>query len=107
MGPAIAAGNTLIVKPSEVCPVCPLYAQKLSALTVEAGFPPGVIGVLCGLGQQAGQAIAEHMSIRKPTFTGSSATGRRFYRLQQTVTLRRVCQVSLYGVLGDHFLRYG
>lgn len=73
LAPAIATGNALIIKSPELCP---LYAQKLALLVKEAGFPPGVVNVVPGLGHQAGQAIADHMAIKKVAFTGSAATGR-------------------------------
>ncbi|KAM4057369.1 aldehyde dehydrogenase family protein [Hirsutella rhossiliensis] len=61
LAPAIAAGNTVIVKTPEIAP---LYAQKLAQLIREAGFPPGVVNIVCGLGQVAGQAQATCCSAR-------------------------------------------
>lgn len=86
LAPSIAAGNALIIKPPELCP---LYAQKIAALVVEAGFPPGVISVLNGYGHQTGQAIAEHMGIRKLAFTGSSQTGRGILKASANTNLKK------------------
>lgn len=74
LAPAVAAGNVIVIKSPELAP---LFAQKLAQLIVEAGFPPGVINVLCGLGHIAGQALAEHADVRKISFTGSAAVGRK------------------------------
>jgi acyl-CoA reductase-like NAD-dependent aldehyde dehydrogenase len=71
--PALAAGNTVVVKPSEVTPVSTL---RIVELALEAGFPDGVINVVTGDGE-AGAALAEHPDIDKIGFTGSTATGRR------------------------------
>jgi acyl-CoA reductase-like NAD-dependent aldehyde dehydrogenase len=71
--PALAAGNAVIVKPSEVTPVSTI---KLIALAVEAGFPPGVVSVITGAGE-AGSALVDHPSVDKVAFTGSTATGKR------------------------------
>ncbi len=74
VGPALAAGNTMVVKPSELTS---LTAVRLAELAGEAGLPPGVLNVVTGLGPEAGQALAEHPDVAKVTFTGSTATGRR------------------------------
>ncbi|RKL18923.1 Aldehyde dehydrogenase [Fusarium oxysporum] len=87
LGPAIASGNVLIIKTPELTPLC---GQKLAQLVFKAGFPPGVINILCGLGQEAGQAIAEHMLIRKIAFTGSDRTGRRILRAAADSNLKKV-----------------
>lgn len=71
--PALAAGNTLIVKPAEQTPLTALY---LAALAKEAGVPDGVLNVLPGYGSTAGACIASHMDIDKVAFTGSTAVGR-------------------------------
>lgn len=67
IGPALATGNTIIFKPSEWTP---LTALRLCELIIEAGFPPGVINVVPGLGNTAGNAISSHMDIWKIAFTG-------------------------------------
>ena len=71
--PALAAGNAVVVKPSEVTPVSTI---RLVELAVEAGFPPGVISVVTGAGA-AGAALVDHPGVDKIAFTGSTATGRR------------------------------
>ncbi|GCD91111.1 aldehyde dehydrogenase [Nocardioides sp. LS1] len=70
--PALAAGNTIVIKPSEVAPVSTLeFARVLE----EVGFPPGVVNVVSG-GRDAGAALASHPDVDKVAFTGSTATGR-------------------------------
>lgn len=71
--PAMATGNTLVLKTSEKSPLSALYFAKLIQ---QAGFPPGVINILSGFGRPCGDAIARHMEIRKLGFTGSARTGR-------------------------------
>ncbi len=72
VGPAIAAGNTIVIKPAEDAPLTPL---ALARLALEAGIPPGVINVVTGLGDEAGAAIPAHPRVRRVSFTGSPATG--------------------------------
>ena len=72
VGPAIAAGNTIVIKPAEDAP---LTALALAKLALEAGIPPGVINVITGYGAEAGAAIPAHPRIRRMSFTGSPATG--------------------------------
>jgi betaine-aldehyde dehydrogenase len=74
MGPALAAGNTIVLKPAEITPLSTL---KIAELMSEAGMPDGVVNIVPGLGSVAGQYIAEHPGIAKIAFTGSTATGRR------------------------------
>jgi betaine-aldehyde dehydrogenase len=74
MAPALAAGNTIVMKPAEVTP---LSSLKIAELMAEAGMPAGVVNMVPGLGTVAGQAIAEHSGIHKIAFTGSTATGRK------------------------------
>ncbi|HUN91753.1 MAG TPA: aldehyde dehydrogenase family protein [Burkholderiaceae bacterium] len=74
MGPALAAGNAVVLKPSEITPLTTL---KIAELMSAAGLPDGVVNIVPGLGAVAGQAIAEHPQIAKIAFTGSTATGRR------------------------------
>ncbi|MFA4928048.1 MAG: aldehyde dehydrogenase family protein [Patulibacter sp.] len=71
--PALAAGNTIVLKPSEVTP---LTALKLGELALEAGIPPGVLNVVPGFGTDAGVALTEHPDVAKVSFTGSTLTGR-------------------------------
>jgi aldehyde dehydrogenase (NAD+) len=72
VGPAIAAGNTIVIKPAEDAPLTPLALAKLA---LEAGIPPGVINVVTGYGPEAGAEIPAHPGIRRMGFTGSPATG--------------------------------
>ena len=83
---AIAAGCTVIVKPSEFASVSTL---EFAALTKEAGFPDGVFNVVTGLGAEAGSALVDHPDIAKITFTGSDATGALIYA-QAAKTMKRV-----------------
>jgi aminomuconate-semialdehyde/2-hydroxymuconate-6-semialdehyde dehydrogenase len=74
IAPALAAGNTVVAKPSEVTPHT---ATLLAALAAEIGFPAGVLNVVNGLGPSVGEAIVVHPGIKAVSFTGSSAVGRR------------------------------
>ena len=74
MAPALAAGNTIVLKPAEITPLSTL---RIAELMTEAGMPDGVVNIMPGLGAVAGQYIAEHPEIGKVAFTGSTATGRR------------------------------
>lgn len=73
LGPALACGNTVVLKAAEQTPLSVLY---LASLIKEAGFPPGVVNIVNGYGAEAGAAIASHPGIDKVAFTGSTATGR-------------------------------
>lgn len=73
MGPALAAGNTIVLKPSEIVPLSTL---RIAELMAEVGFPAGVVNIVPGYGHTAGARIAEHPDIAKVAFTGSTATGR-------------------------------
>jgi acyl-CoA reductase-like NAD-dependent aldehyde dehydrogenase len=77
MGPALAAGNTAILKPASYTP---LTALRVAELALEAGFPAGVLNVVTGPGGSAGQAIAAHHGIGKVAFTGETATGQEIMR---------------------------
>jgi aminomuconate-semialdehyde/2-hydroxymuconate-6-semialdehyde dehydrogenase len=72
IAPALAAGNTVVAKPSEVTPCT---AALLGELSIEAGFPPGVLNIVQGRGPSVGQAIVEHPRVKAISFTGSTATG--------------------------------
>jgi aldehyde dehydrogenase (NAD+) len=72
VGPAIAAGNTIVIKPAEDAPLTGLALAKLA---LEAGIPPGVVNVVTGYGHEAGAAIPAHPRIRRISFTGSPQTG--------------------------------
>ncbi|MBX2902761.1 MAG: aldehyde dehydrogenase [Chitinophagales bacterium] len=73
IAPALAAGNCVVAKPSEVTP---LTAFLLSQVCIEAGLPKGVLNIVHGLGSEAGQAIVEHPAIKAISFTGGTATGK-------------------------------
>lgn len=77
VGAALAAGNTVVVKPPESASCSVL---KLAELFEQAGFPPGVVNVVAGLGSEAGDAVAAHPDIRKISFTGSTLTARSITR---------------------------
>jgi aldehyde dehydrogenase (NAD+) len=74
MAPALAAGNAIVIKPSELTPLSTL---RIAELMHEAGFPAGVVNVVPGYGNTAGARLADHPDIGKIAFTGSTATGRR------------------------------
>jgi aldehyde dehydrogenase (NAD+) len=74
VAPAIAMGNTIVLKPAEDAPLTPLLLAKLS---VEAGIPAGVVNVVCGYGAEAGEPLAGHPRVGKMSFTGSPQTGTR------------------------------
>ncbi|KAE8383670.1 aldehyde dehydrogenase domain-containing protein [Aspergillus bertholletiae] len=74
VAPALAAGNTVVIKSSEKAPLTSAFLAKLVA---EAGFPPGVFNLISGFGNPAGSALASHMDVRCLSFTGSTATGQK------------------------------
>jgi acyl-CoA reductase-like NAD-dependent aldehyde dehydrogenase len=74
VAPAIAMGNTVVIKPAEDAPLTPLLMSKLA---LEAGIPPGVINVVCGYGAEAGDSLSRNPGVRHVSFTGSPETGRR------------------------------
>lgn len=74
MAPALAAGNTVIIKPSELTP---LSTERLVELAGEAGLPPGVVQIASGLGSVVGQALLDNPAVRKVVFTGSTDVGRK------------------------------
>ncbi len=74
MGPALAAGNTIVFKPAELTP---LSSLRLAELAAGVGFPPGVVNVVPGFGPVAGASLAGHHGVQKIAFTGSCATGRK------------------------------
>jgi acyl-CoA reductase-like NAD-dependent aldehyde dehydrogenase len=86
IGPALAAGNTLILKPAEQTP---LTAMRLAELAVEAGFPEGVFNLITGYGETAGAAITGHSGIDKVAFTGSTEVGKQILAAS-TGNLKRV-----------------
>jgi acyl-CoA reductase-like NAD-dependent aldehyde dehydrogenase len=87
IGPALAAGNSFILKPSEKSP---LSAIRIAALAAEAGIPDGVFNVLPGFGQTAGQALALHMDVDCIGFTGSTRTGKLMLQYSAQSNMKRV-----------------
>lgn len=86
-GPALATGNTIVLKPAEQTPLTALLA---ASLVKEAGFPAGVVNVVTGYGPTAGAAIAEHPSIRKVAFTGSVEVGKIIQQASGKTNLKKV-----------------
>ena len=72
IAPALAAGNAVVAKPSEITPCT---AALLGELSIEAGFPPGVLNIVQGRGPEVGQALVEHRDVKAVSFTGSTRTG--------------------------------
>ncbi|KAK6294538.1 retinal dehydrogenase 2 [Coregonus clupeaformis] len=87
LGPALACGNTVVLKPAEQTPLTCLY---IGSLVKEAGFPPGVVNILPGFGPTAGAAIASHMGIDKVAFTGSTEVGKLIQVAAGKSNLKRV-----------------
>ena len=86
IGPALAAGNSLVLKPSEKSP---LTALRLAELALEAGVPPGVFNVVPGFGDEAGRAPGLHMDVDCIAFTGSTRTGRQILQMAGQSNLKR------------------
>ncbi|KAJ5110293.1 Aldehyde dehydrogenase N-terminal [Penicillium argentinense] len=78
LGPALACGNTIVIKASEQTPLSILYFANLVA---EAGFPPGVLNIINGHGSEAGATLVQHPAVDKVAFTGSTATGKEIMKL--------------------------
>jgi acyl-CoA reductase-like NAD-dependent aldehyde dehydrogenase len=87
LAPALACGNTCILKPAEQTP---LTALRLGEIMIEAGIPAGVVNILTGFGLPAGAAITAHMGIDKVAFTGSTEVGRRIMTAAASSNLKRV-----------------
>ncbi len=87
LGPALALGNSVVLKPSEKSP---LSALRLAELALQAGLPPGVLNVVPGYGAEAGEALALHMDVDAIGFTGSTRTGRRMLEYAGRSNLKRV-----------------
>jgi acyl-CoA reductase-like NAD-dependent aldehyde dehydrogenase len=86
--PALLCGNAIVVKPSSTAPLTPL---ALAAIIHESGLPPGILNVVTGPGTSVGEALVRHRSVRKISFTGSSATGKRL----MAIAADHVARVSL------------
>jgi len=78
IAPALAAGNTVVLKPAQITP---LTALKFAELAERAGFPPGVVNIVTGSGSTVGRALAEHAQVDSITFTGSLETGRQILQM--------------------------
>lgn len=89
----LAAGNTLVLKPAQACP---LTALKWAELVARAGFPPGVVNVVPGRGGECGQAILDHPEIKKIGFTGSTPTGKLVMESCAKSNLKK-CSLELGG----------
>jgi aldehyde dehydrogenase (NAD+) len=87
LAPALACGNTVVLKPAEQTP---LTALRVGELILEAGFPEGVVNILPGYGPTAGQAIARHMDVDKVAFTGSTEVGHLIMEAAAQTNLKRV-----------------
>lgn len=87
LAPALAAGNTCLLKPAEETP---LSALRLGAILIEAGFPPGVVNILTGPGVPTGAALPAHPGIDKVAFTGSTEVGRKIMAAAAASNLKRV-----------------
>jgi aldehyde dehydrogenase (NAD+) len=87
LAPALATGNTVVMKPAEQTP---LSALRIGELIVEAGFPEGVVNLLPGFGPTAGAAIARHMDVDKVAFTGSTEVGRLIMEAAAKSNLKRI-----------------
>jgi acyl-CoA reductase-like NAD-dependent aldehyde dehydrogenase len=87
IGPVLASGNSLVLKPSEKSP---LTALRIAQLAVEAGIPEGVFNVVPGFGQSAGKALALHMDVDCIAFTGSTGTGRNIMQYAGQSNMKRV-----------------
>jgi aldehyde dehydrogenase (NAD+) len=87
LGPSLAVGCTVVLKPSELTP---LTALRLCSLINEAGFPPGVVNIVTGYGNTVGAAIAEHPHLEKVAFTGSTLVGRSIMKAAASSNLKKV-----------------
>jgi aldehyde dehydrogenase (NAD+) len=87
IGPAIACGNTVVLKTAEQTPLSALVA---ASLIKEAGFPPGVVNIISGFGKIAGAALSAHMDVDKVAFTGSTVVGRQIMKAAAGSNLKKV-----------------
>jgi aldehyde dehydrogenase (NAD+) len=87
LGPALATGNTIVMKTAEQTP---LSALVVATLIKEAGFPPGVVNIISGIGRIAGAAMSSHMDIDKIAFTGSTPVGRQIMKAAASSNLKKV-----------------
>jgi acyl-CoA reductase-like NAD-dependent aldehyde dehydrogenase len=87
VGPALATGNSVVLKPAEQSP---LTALRIAELAVEAGVPDGVLQVVPGFGETAGQALGRHMDVDLVAFTGSTEVGKLFLRYSGESNMKRL-----------------
>ncbi|KTG33818.1 hypothetical protein cypCar_00011521, partial [Cyprinus carpio] len=87
LGPALATGNTVVMKVAEQTPLTALY---VASLIKEVGFPAGVVNIVPGMGPSAGAAIASHMDVDKVAFTGSTEVGHLIMKASSTSNLKKV-----------------
>lgn len=87
IGPALATGNTIVLKTAEQTP---LSALVFAGLVKEAGFPPGVLNIISGIGRIAGAAMSSHMDVDKIAFTGSTVVGRQIMKAAASSNLKKV-----------------
>ncbi len=87
LGPALATGNSVVLKPAEQSP---LTALRIAELGAEAGLPPGVLQVVPGFGETAGQALGRHLDVDMIAFTGSTEVGKYFLRYSGESNMKRV-----------------
>ena len=92
IGPALTAGNTVVLKTAESTPLSALYVSKYVA---KAGIPPGVVNIVSGFGKITGEALTTHPKVKKIAFTGSTATGRHIY--QNAAKTLKKCTLELGG----------
>lgn len=92
--PSLLAGNTVVFKPSEETPGC---AHRMAELFEEAGFPPGVVNVVHGMGETAGEALVKHLDVPVICFTGSRAVGRHIQQLAAASETPKLVAAELGG----------
>jgi aldehyde dehydrogenase (NAD+) len=86
LAPALSAGCTVVLKPSDKTPLSALYVGQL---IIEAGFPPGVVNILPGHGREIGDTLTHHMDVAKVAFTGSTAIGRKVLQAAAESNMKR------------------
>ncbi|XP_060562791.1 aldehyde dehydrogenase 1A1-like [Ruditapes philippinarum] len=103
VAPAVACGNTVVVKPAEQATLSSLYMGKLA---IEAGFPPGVINVVPGFGQTAGAALSSHPNVNKVSFTGSTQVGQAIMGARAKIKFKNEKPLGRLGGK-SHFFFFG
>ena len=99
LGPALATGCTVVIKPAEQTP---LTCLRLGELVQEAGIPDGVVNIVPGYGETAGAALASHPDVDKVAFTGSTEVGKLIFRPLRATS--RKCRSSWAANLPTSFL---